>query len=134
MHIMYALCVFFISTYLVLIYSILVYIGDTGGWSFYCNVDKEEGNSKSNSPVPAAGGISAARELFRNKTARGQDLKVDTDTLRTVHERAITLIQDATLPGQKSGCISRISTSSLDGRLVVWDLPALDIDMASLTM
>jgi hypothetical protein len=77
--------------------------------------------------------VSAARELFRNKTSRGQDIKNDTDTLRTVHERAITVLQDATLPGTaKPGKVLRVSSSSLDGRLVVWDLPSLDIDMATL--
>jgi hypothetical protein len=84
------------------------------------------------SSSPAAGGVSAARELFRNKTARAQDFKNDTDTLRTVHERAITLLQDASPRGGKKAGVTRISSSSLDGRLVEWDLPSLDIDMATL--
>lgn len=100
----------------------------TGGWSFFCHLDKEDSKAGANSP--AAGGVSAARELFKNKTARGQDNKNDTDTLRTLHERAITLIQDASL--KSTGGVTRISTSSLDGKLIVWDLPALEIDMATL--
>lgn len=92
-------------------------------------MDKEDGKSGANSPA-TSGGVSAARELFRNKTARGQDIKNDTDTLQTRHERAITLIQDASLKAGRG--VSRISTSSLDGKLIVWDLPALEIDMATL--
>lgn len=98
------------------------------GWSFFCHLDKEDAKSSANSP--AAGGVSAARELFKNKTARGQDNKNDTDTIRTLHERAITLIQDAS-PKAGAG-VTRISTSSLDGKLIEWDLPALEIDMATL--
>ena len=84
----------------------------------------------------ATGGVSAARELFKNKTVRGQDIKTDTDTLKTLHERPITLIQDAT-PDWKTTrhgkkAVYTISTSSLDGKLVVWDLPTLEIDMAAL--
>ena len=95
-------------------------------------MDKEDKGE--NSPVAAAAGVSAARELFRNKTARGQDIKTDSDTLKTLHERPITLLQDATLPGSLSRGqgISRVSSSSLDGKLIIWDLPALEIDMASL--
>jgi hypothetical protein len=101
-----------------------------GGWSIFCNLDKEDSRVVPSSP--AAGGVSAARELFRNKTARAQDFKNDTDTLRTVHERAITLLQDASPRGGKKAGVTRISSSSLDGRLVEWDLPSLDIDMATL--
>jgi hypothetical protein len=103
-----------------------------GGWSFFCHMDKEDGKSGANSPA-VTGGVSAARELFKNKTARGQDLKTDTDTLKTLHERAITLIQDASLDRKVGGGgVSRISTSSLDGKLIVWDLPSLELDMATL--
>eukprot|EP01032_Pedospumella_encystans_P016664 gene16664-19006_t len=105
-----------------------VFTANAGGWSFFCHLDKEDSKSSANSP--AAGGVSAARELFKNKTARGQDNKNDTDNIRTLHERAITLIQDAS---PKSGAgVTRISTSSLDGKLIEWDLPALEIDMATL--
>ena len=97
-------------------------------------MDKEEVKA-SGSGAAATGGVSAARELFRNKTVRGQDIKNDTDTLKTLHERPITLIQDATpvwktKAGQKA--VYTISTSSLDGKLLVWDLPTLEIDMAAL--
>lgn len=111
----------------------LAHLNPAGSWSIFGNLDKEESRAQA-SPAAGSGGVSAARELFRNKTVRGQDLKNDTDTLRTVHERAVTLLQDATPPGaaSKAGTVTRVSSSSLDGRLVVWDLPALDIDMATL--
>lgn len=64
------------------------------------------------------------RALFQNKTARGQDAKSDDDELWTSHEGAITSIS----------VINRtsISTTALDGRVIVWDLPGLNIAMASL--
>jgi hypothetical protein len=62
--------------------------------------------------------------LFQNKTARGQDGKADDDELWTSHESAITSI----------AVVNRtsISTSGLDGRIIVWDLPSLNIAMGSL--
>ncbi len=73
--------------------------------------------------------MSAARELFKNKTARGQDLKSDSDTLRTVHERPITALQNACSSDTR---VTAISTTSLDGKLVVWSLPQLELDLAAL--
>jgi len=105
--------------------------GGSGTWSFFCNVDNENAKG-TNSPATSAGGVSAARELFRNKTLRGQDLKGDTDALKTLHERAITVIQDASPKGTKPGTVTAISTTSLDGKLIVWDLPNLEMDLATL--
>ncbi|KAJ1428077.1 WD40-repeat-containing domain protein [Ochromonadaceae sp. CCMP2298] len=101
-----------------------------GKWSIFEKVDKGDGKEV----VAVSGGtVSAARELFRNKTIRGQDIKKDTDTIKTRHERAIMLIQDATPPSEKkAGCVTTISTSALDGKLILWNLPSLEINMAAL--
>mmetsp|Transcript_27709 Transcript_27709/g.46582 ORF Transcript_27709/g.46582 Transcript_27709/m.46582 type:complete len:398 (-) Transcript_27709:291-1484(-) len=107
------------------------------GWSYFCHVDKESSKTAGGGAAGAAGSssVSAARELFRNKTVRGQDIKSDADTLKTRHERAITLIQNATAPAKTTtttGTCSTISTSSLDGKLILWNLPSLEMDMASM--
>jgi len=80
----------------------------------------------------AAGGVAAARALFQNKASRGQEKKADNDSLWTKHDGAITAMSNCTLPGQKY--INRVSTSALDGRLVIWDLPTLEIDLAQLSL
>lgn len=101
-----------------------------GTWSFYAAVDKGESGGVSES----SSGVSAARELFKNKTIRGQDIKSDADTIKTKHQRAITLIQDATPARKTGGSVSVVSTSSLDGSLVLWDLPMLNIKMSELQL
>lgn len=62
--------------------------------------------------------------LFQNKTTRGQEASSEGDALWTTHEGTVS---DMCLhsPG-------KISTSSLDGKVVLWDLPQLHISMASM--
>jgi actin related protein 2/3 complex subunit 1A/1B len=97
-------------------------------WTFFSVLDK---SVEASAPVASSGegGVKAARELFRNKTVRGQDLKLDTDTLKTTHDRPITGIRNA-LAGNKKA--TKISTSGLDGKLIVWDLQALEFNLATL--
>jgi hypothetical protein len=66
------------------------------------------------------------RELFKNKTARGQESSSESDILWTKHENAIRNITK--MPG------SKFASSGLDGRVVVWDLAqaSLGTNMASL--
>jgi hypothetical protein len=72
----------------------------------------------------ATSGASAARELFKSKTTRGKDAKSDSDGLKTRHESCITCL-NAVTP-------TKYSTSGLDGKLIQWDLPALEMSMATL--
>lgn len=58
---------------------------------------------------------SAARELFKNKTAKGQE--VTGDALKSSHERPVTCMQ---LMSSSNG--KKVSTSGLDGKVVIWDL------------
>lgn len=62
--------------------------------------------------------------LFQNKTSRGQDTKSEDDELWTSHESAISDIAVVSN--------STISTAALDGRIVIWDLPTLNISLSSL--
>eukprot|EP01038_Epipyxis_sp_PR26KG_P015352 gene15352-20687_t len=104
----------------------LSFTKDQGGkWNFLANLDEEavklKGDSSEN--VAATSGVSAARELFKNKTVRGQDNRSDGDALRSFHENCITEIRVANSSSNKG--VTSFSTSSLDGRLVLWNLPSL---------
>lgn len=102
-------------------FSPQLFVEKAGEWSYFDTIDKKAGVEAAAAPVS---GASAARQLFQSKTARGQDSKTESDGLKTRHEGCIT-------------CMSRVgpttySTSGLDGFLIMWDLPALEISMASL--
>lgn len=99
----------------------------TGQWTFHSRVDREDQTGSTD--AAEASNVSKARELFRNKTVRGQDLKADSDTLKTKHERAITSLRDATPNGGK---ITHVSTTGLDGKLIVWNLPSIEVQFANL--
>lgn len=69
--------------------------------------------------------------MFQNKATRGQDGKSESDTLWTKHENVIT--------GLSIGSVNEhdptiIVTSALDGRVVSWDLPLLEIDFDGLSV
>ena len=64
------------------------------------------------------------------KASTGQDKKKDGDVLNTTHENVINCIRHA---GPTGGSISSISTSSLDGKLVVWNFSDItNIDLTAL--
>lgn len=86
---------------------------------------KEEVQAESSSS-----GVAAARELFKNKSTRGQEKKSDSDSLWTQHENSITGLSVA----NRGDSVSRICTSGLDGRLVLWQLSSLSLDLASLSI
>jgi actin related protein 2/3 complex, subunit 1A/1B len=92
------------------------YSDRSGSWEFNRLLEVR----KAEAATVATGGVAAARALFQNKSKLGQDAKADTDTLWTTHEDAITCMQNAT--ADSSGVVARVSTSSLDGAVVVWDL------------
>jgi actin related protein 2/3 complex subunit 1A/1B len=81
---------------------------------------------KADEAKASTSGVAAARALFQNKSTRGQDAGAEGDTLWTKHESCIRSVT------RMAG--SRIATSALDGRLVVWDLAQADVgvSMASL--
>lgn len=107
--------------------SVFVDNTSTGEWVYYDHLDKNK--PKANKPAATGTVTSNARALFQNKTDRGQESKVDSDTLSTSHDRVVSSVRAVTTGA--SG-VTSISTSSLDGKLVVWDLPSLEIDMSAL--
>ena len=116
--------VIYVSIYL----YIYIYSDIGGAWALNRKLDER----KEEKSAGATSGVSAARALFQNKTRSGQDSKAESDMLWTQHDNAITCIASAAAASK--GPVDKISTSGLDGRLVVWDLPALDIKMASLSV
>lgn len=94
-------------------------------WKFHSFVDKKPETKK----ITNNNGVAAARAMFQNKATRGQDTKSDSDILWTKHENAITGISAVSKTPKE---VNIISTSALDGRLVFWDLPSLEINMSSL--
>lgn len=96
-------------------------------WEFkrFLEIRKIENNNNT------TGGVAAARALFQNKSKLGQDFKSDMDTLWTKHENTITCIQNANT-NNTNDTITRLSTSALDGAIVIWDL--LDNSFGELTI
>jgi actin related protein 2/3 complex subunit 1A/1B len=94
--------------------------GAGGSWSFVRRLDEK----KDDKSAAATSGVSAARQLFQNKTRVGQDAKSEGDTLWTQHDNAITCIGNFS---KAPGPVEKISTTGLDGRLVIWDLSSLGV-------
>jgi actin related protein 2/3 complex, subunit 1A/1B len=101
----------------------------SGHWEFNSVLDKVD--EKANVAEDTGSSVSKARELFRSKTVRGQDVKSDTDVLKTKHERLITHVRNA---GARNGAISMVSTTGLDGKLVLWNLASLDVNFSKLSL
>ncbi|CAN0016064.1 unnamed protein product [Ectocarpus sp. 4 AP-2014] len=91
-------------------------------------------DEKSTGPAKAAGTVSsmsAARAMFQAKTTRGQASSGGAGKdLWTQHANAIVGIESMGRAGDPT--CSKLSTCGLDGRLVVWEIPTLDIDMQAL--
>jgi actin related protein 2/3 complex, subunit 1A/1B len=101
-------------------------------WTYHAALDNVDAGKDATPAVAETSNASKARELFRAKTIRGQDSKADSDILKTKHERFINCLRNGTRSG--AGGITTVSTSSYDGKLVVWELPSLDINFAQLSL
>ncbi len=101
-----------------------------GHWAYHSVLDKADDKSASASDENTSS-VSRARELFKSKTVRGQDIKADADVLKTKHERLITHIRHA---GPARGKITTVSTTGMDGRLVTWNLSSLESSFAKLSL
>eukprot|EP00752_Nemacystus_decipiens_P010415 g9282.t1 len=108
----------------------LVFAADSSGqWSFLRRLDE-----KSTGPAKAAGAVSsmsAARAMFQAKTTRGQTSAGGAGKdLWTQHANAIVGVEKMGRAGDPT--CSKLSSCGLDGRLVIWEIPTLDIDMNAL--
>jgi len=104
-------------------------------WSLHSQVQDRTIPAPPDKLVKSSSGISDKLALFQSKITRGQDEKEENkDAAEELkhHESAITCMQN--LQNSKSGSSSKFSTSSVDGRIVVWNLDLLDINMALLSL
>jgi len=97
-------------------------------WSFQGFLDESKKDVAAGSVV-AKTGAAAARDIFKAKAATGQDKKKEGDVLLTSHSNAITCLCNA---GSVGATLESLSTSSLDGRLVLWQLNSLSTSVAAL--
>lgn len=105
----------------------IIYTNSKGQWSLLRKLDEKKTSETAN----ATNSVSAARQLFQNKTRSGQDAKTETDTLWTQHENAITCLANASTTGGL--ILNKISTTGMDGKLVLWDL-ALDVKLSGMSL
>lgn len=112
-------------------YNPVMFSSVGGKWSFKSKLDE-----KKTAEAVKSTGVASARALFQNKTSRGQESSKSKDTLWTKHENALDCIMDASKGNSFGDPLTSISTSALDGRLVVWDLMAngLDKQLAALNI
>ncbi|EKM55281.1 uncharacterized protein PHACADRAFT_255781 [Phanerochaete carnosa HHB-10118-sp] len=112
-----------------------VFSGNEGGWQLIGTLDdpnqnKTSGRSGSGgAPSPVGRLQSSAFNSFRNADSRGlsgpgaPDGGKSNDTeLFTVHQNTITTIRPY---DGAPGAVSRVSTSGVDGKLVIWDASAI---------
>jgi len=105
------------------------YVYTDDEWKQEGFLDDEKKPSADSSIVKTA--AAAARDIFKAKATTGQEKKKDGDVLVTQHSNVITCIANAGPAGDK---LTRISTTSLDGRLVVWDLNSLSSSFGALKL
>ena len=94
--------------------SVYRFSGDASGWQLTGSLDKAIG----------AGRGSEAREesalnMFRAMDLKGRSGSVDDTKLQTVHQNTINTVR---VYQGNGGQVAKISTSGVDGRVVVWSL------------
>lgn len=97
----------------------------------------DDGNATSSlttaSSSEPANGVAAARALFQSKSSRGQDKGAgnsssSSQSVVSQHSRAVTGISVA------AGKQTIVTTSSLDGKIILWDLQSVILGINSATM
>jgi actin related protein 2/3 complex subunit 1A/1B len=89
----------------------VVFHGDESGWSYAYSIDDPAKTTKQEAKE------SSALNMFRQLDLKGSD--VDTTELPTVHQNTITSLRPYASSG---GRVTKISTSGVDGRIVIFDV------------
>jgi len=107
----------------------VVFSGSEGGWQAAGSLDdttapKSSGGASKFGGASGVGRLnSVAFNTFRNADSRGQSSPISgpaTDTeLMTVHQNTITNIRPYATQGGK---VTKVSTSGVDGKLVIWNM------------
>lgn len=104
----------------------VVYSGGPGGWSLAGTLD-DSATKTGAARVGTVGRLNtAAFNAFRNADTRGHTSETVTDTeLHTIHQNTITSVR----PHEKGagGSVVRVSTSGVDGKLVIWNVSAVSV-------
>lgn len=109
----------------------IVFSGSESGWQAVGSLDDTSAPKSSGGASKLGGGVgrlnSAAFNTFRNADSRGQSSPVSgqatSDTqLMTVHQNTITNVRPYVSQG---GTVTMISTSGVDGKLVIWDVSSV---------
>lgn len=110
----------------------VLFSGSEAGWAFVGSLDDTtSGGGRSTAKAGSVGRLnSSAFNTFRNADTRGHTGDVSAGTeLLTVHQNTITSVRPYELgPG---GTVSRVSTSGVDGKLVIWN--AAPVGVAGIT-
>ncbi|KAJ3815425.1 actin-related protein ARPC3 [Lentinula aff. lateritia] len=114
----------------------IVFSGSDAGWQEIGTLDNGSYAAGSKAGPGSVGRLKAgAFATFRDADSRGQTSSGTTDTkLSTIHQNTITSVRPyAGVPGQ----ITQVSTTGVDGKLVIWDtasVSALTGRMAAMSM
>jgi len=105
----------------------IVFSGSEGGWAAVGSLDDTTtGGAKAGAARSGPVGRlnSAAFNTFRNADSRGHNADTAGDTeLLTVHQNTITSVRPYEY--KSDGTVARVSTSGVDGKLVVWNVSAV---------
>lgn len=108
----------------------VVFSGSEGGWASVGSLDNtSSGGGRSTARAGGVGRLnSSAFNTFRNADTRGQagggDVSAGTELL-TVHQNTITSVRPHEWGA--GGTVSRVSTSGVDGKLVIWDVVPVSV-------
>jgi len=104
----------------------ILFQGSEGGWKAVGSLDDTSApKSAAPSKLTGTGRLnSEAFNTFRNADSRGQSSPISGQTnsgteLMTVHQNTITNVRSYV---EQGGNVTKISTSGVDGKLVIWDV------------
>ncbi|KAG1754318.1 WD40-repeat-containing domain protein [Suillus lakei] len=101
----------------------VVFSGSEQGWALIGTLDDTTASSASKAPGAKTGTVGRLnRTRIRADIPGGGDSASDTELL-TVHQNTITSVRPYDYGGE--GIISRVSTTGVDGKLVIWDVNAV---------
>ncbi|KAH7929683.1 WD40 repeat-like protein [Leucogyrophana mollusca] len=106
----------------------VVFSGSEAGWAAVGTLDDTTSGGAKAGAGARAGSVgrlnSAAFNTFRNADTRGQGQDGSGDTeLLTVHQNTITSVRPFEVGAD--GNVARVSTTGVDGKLVIWDVGAV---------
>ena len=114
-----------------------VFSGNAGGWQLVGTLDDPNSNKTSGGARSGFGGASPVGRLnssafntFRNADSRGISAGPGSPTVSNATESELYTVHQNTITNVRAydgvpGAVSQVSTSGVDGKLVVWDVSAV---------